>query len=223
MACVTIIALGTALWLRFGPAPRPEPPGVGKVMPALRLLDPETGKAVVLPGLRGKIVWVTFLSLTVSSGRADLDDLERIWKRFRSHERFAMAAVAVDSDRPDLLRTALHDSGVTLPAYLAAPGTSRAVGAEGRALPLHILIDETGHIIAILKGKASLDALADQVEERLEELEPPPLKKRFALARPLLITEGRETRFFPENRVSASSLPRRDHRRNPAPQKMPGF
>jgi hypothetical protein len=183
MACMTVIALGAVLWLRFGPRSRPEPPGVGRVMAALRLLDPETGNPVVLPGLRGKIVWVSFLSLAATSGRTDFDDLERIWKRFRSHERFAMAAVSIDADRPDLLRTALHDSGATLPAYLATPGTTRALGAEGRALPLHILIDETGRIIAILKGKASLDSLAEQVEERLEELEPPPLKKRFAMAR----------------------------------------
>ena len=42
MALVTAIALASTLWLKFGPAPPAEPPGVGTPAPPLRLLDPAT-------------------------------------------------------------------------------------------------------------------------------------------------------------------------------------
>jgi hypothetical protein len=184
MATVTVVALGGVIWLRYSSGARTRPAAVGRVMAGLQLLDPETGEAVVLPGLRGKVVWVSFWSV---ARRSDLDDLERIWKRLRSHDRFVMAAVSIDSDRRETLKTTLAGSATTLPVYLAAPATVRALGAEGRSLPLHILIDETGRIFETSRDGASIEELADRVEERLEEIEPPPVKKKLARAGSSLI------------------------------------
>src|SRR5947209_5634195 len=76
MAAVVVAALGGAAWLRFGPPAAPEPPAAGKAAPALRLLDAHTSEPLVLLGLRGKVVWVTFWSAAPPHGAADLAALE---------------------------------------------------------------------------------------------------------------------------------------------------
>jgi hypothetical protein len=180
IATVTVMALGWVVWQRFGPPSRPEPPGLGAKSPPLRLIDPVTLEPIVLLGLRGKLVWLTFWSVDSPSARSDLGALERVWKRFKERERFAMAAVAVESGSSDRLRAALTASHATLPAYLASPATSRAFGAEGTDLPLHFLIDETGRVAAVSRGGGpSLDRLADKAETWLDELQPF-AKTRFA-------------------------------------------
>ncbi len=181
MALVTAVAIVWAGWLRFGPAPPTEPPAVGTPAPALRLLDPATSEPLVLLGLRDKVVWVTFWSAGPPTGRTDLAELEAVWARFGSHPRFAMAALAVESDRPELLRAAAEAANATLPTYLAAPETRRSFGAGPRHLPLHVLIDPTGRVGAVAQGRgpAALTRLADQAGRWLDELGPSG-KARFA-------------------------------------------
>jgi len=179
MALVTSVAIVWAFWLRFAPgnAPRVEPPAVGSSPPALRLLDRETSRPIS-PGLigpRGRVVWLTFWSAATASGRADLPGLESVWARLKARPRFVMAAAAVESDRPEAVRSALAGVKATLPVYLAPPETRRAFGAEAVAnLPLHLLIDESGKVGAIAHGggDATLSRLADQAERWLDELEP---------------------------------------------------
>src|SRR4051812_2602979 len=81
MALIASIAIVWAAWLRFGPPPPPEPLSPGAMLPALRLVDPETNEPVLLIGLRNKVVWVTFWSAAASEADSDLVDLERVWSR----------------------------------------------------------------------------------------------------------------------------------------------
>ena len=181
MALVATLMLAWAAWLRFGPPPSPETPTIGAPAPALRLRDLSTSEPLVLLGLRGKVVWVTFISAGKSSGPSDLTVLEPIWKRFKTRPRFAMTALAVETDRPDLLRAAIASAGSTLPTYLASPETCRAFGVDPAHLPLHVLIDPTGHVSAVAQGAgaSTLARLADQAERWLDEIEPQG-KTRFA-------------------------------------------
>ena len=81
-----------------------------------------------------------------------------------------MAAVAVESDRPEQVRAARSETRATVPVYLAPPETSRSFGAVGAGLPLHILIDDRGRVAAVVRGRgrAILDRLARQAEGLLD-------------------------------------------------------
>ncbi len=175
MALVTVVMIVWAAWLRFGPPPAPETPAVGSMAPALRLLDPATSDPLILLGLRGKVVWISFVETTNASGASDLAGLETVWKRFRSRQGFAMAALSIESNHPDRLRAAVKATGVTLPTYLAAPETQRAFGISSGRLPLHILLDPNGHVVAVAQGRgaATLRRLVDQAERWLDEIDPP--------------------------------------------------
>lgn len=185
MALVTTVMLAWAAWLRLGPPPKPETPAVGTLAPALRLLDPSTSEPLVLLGLKGKVVWIAFVSPGGSAPGSsnDLPALEAVWKRFKPRPKFAMAALDVDSARPDRLRAAVASAKATLPAYLAAPETCRAFGVDLRRLPLHVLVDPSGRIAAVAQGRGALtlDRLGDQAERWLDEVEPLG-KTRFAFA-----------------------------------------
>jgi hypothetical protein len=187
MALATCLALAGTGWLRFGPPSRAEPPKVGSSPPPLRLLDPVEAEPVVLLGLRGKVVWLTFWSAGSPSTRADLRALDEIWKQFKSRPHFALAAAALEWDRPDQVRAAVQGAGVTVPIYLATPETRRAYGVD--KTPLHILLDEDGHVLAIASGTGTLARLTELAEQRLDLLEPP-RHGRFAFGR--LATEVAE-------------------------------
>src|SRR3954471_10941954 len=174
MATVTAVALASTLWLKLGPAPANEPPGVGATAPALRLIDASTAKPVVLIGLRGRLVWLAFWSGRSPTARSDLAGLGVVWDRLKGHPRFAMVAAAVDADDPAGARRVVDATGARLPFYLATPEMCRAYGAEASRLPMHVLIDEDGRVGAVARGRGTetLERLARQAEDRLERLEP---------------------------------------------------
>jgi hypothetical protein len=169
-----LAALASFLWLRFGPPGAPEPPGVGKMIPALKLLDVETSEPLVLLGLRGKVVWITFWSASSPTGPADLAALESVWKRLHPHTMFAMAAAASESDRPAIVRAAVAAAKAEVPSYLASPETLRAFGATAGDLPLHVLLDPNGRVAAVARGRdpITINRLADQADRALRVIDP---------------------------------------------------
>lgn len=182
MALVTTVALAWGAWLRFGPPPPAEPPGIGGTPPPLGLLDANTEEPLVLLGLKGRVVWLTFWT---AGSPADLGTLDRVWARFRLRNRFTMVAAAVDSAAPGRVRAVVDHARSGLPVYLATPQTCRAFGALPPNLPLHVLIDETGRVGAVAQGSSRelLDRLQGQAERWLDELEPIG-KTRFAMRTP---------------------------------------
>ncbi len=174
IALVTVLALGWLGWMRYRPAPQPAPPKIGAVPPPLRLRDLETSEPLILLGLRGKVVWIAFWSARSPSRRAGLAELEKVWKRLKSRPRFSMVAVAVDADRPDLVRAAMAEAKADLPVYLVTEETRRAFGVTDHNLALHVLIDDDGHVGVVAHGDGpdTLARLARQVERWLDALEP---------------------------------------------------
>jgi hypothetical protein len=174
LALVTLVLVGWTAWLRFGPASRPEPPVVGQALPPLRLLDIETAEPLVLLGARGKVTWIVFWSAGSPSGRSGLSKLEGVWKRLKSHRRFAMVTAAVNSDQPERVRAALAEIHAAVPAYIAGPETLRRFDAEMADPPLHLLVDGDGRIAALVRsaGQDAINRLAERVQRWLEEIDP---------------------------------------------------
>ncbi|HEV3162562.1 MAG TPA: TlpA disulfide reductase family protein [Isosphaeraceae bacterium] len=172
MALVAVLALGKVAWLRFGPPAGFEPPKVGTVPPPLRLLDLNSVEPIVLLGLREKVVWVTFWSASSPSGQDDLKELEGVWQRLKKRPRFTMVAAAVEADHPEQVRSALAETGATLPVYLASPETLRAWGCS--QTPLHLLLDTDGRVLALARGRevGVLRRLTHLALQRLNLLEP---------------------------------------------------
>ena len=153
LAGVTVLALAWTAWLRFGPEAAIEPPGVGTPAPLIRLLDPATSEPLVSPGLHGRVVWLAFCAADGPTGESDVAALQRVWTRLKDRPRFTLLAATVGSP-PRLSQAATRPS---MPIYLASPETRRAFGADGRHLPLHVLVDETGRVGAVAQGMRPRD------------------------------------------------------------------
>src|SRR5260370_25651311 len=93
-------------WERLRPPPPRDPPKVGAASPPLRLLDLETSEPLLLLGLRGKVVWITFWSAGPPADRALLEDLSHVTKHLQARGRFSMVAVAIDRARAESSRPA---------------------------------------------------------------------------------------------------------------------
>jgi hypothetical protein len=169
MAAIAAIALAATAWLRFRPAPMPEPPPVGSLAPLMKL-TPVDAEPVGPLGAPGKVTWLTFWS--VRSDPKALVPLEAVWVRLKDRPRFAMFAVAVEADGAAPVRSAKAAAGTTVPTYLADPATRRAFGV-GRP-PLHVLLDEEGRVAAVATGSdpATFDRLRRRAEALLQEIEP---------------------------------------------------
>jgi hypothetical protein len=171
---VTAAAVLAVVWHHFARRDDPDPPGLGASIPPLKLLDAATSEPLILLGLRGKVVWITFWSANSPEGAADLAALEPVWNRLSQHAKFTMAAVAARPDRPEIIRAAISASRSSVPVYLATPETLRAFGARRSPLPLHVLLDPTGRIAAVSQGRdpAIIARLADRASGWLAEIAP---------------------------------------------------
>jgi hypothetical protein len=172
MAVVAMLAVGWTLWLRFGPPARGEPPAAGSVPPRLRLLDVDRAEPVVLVGLRGKVIWLTFWSARSPTAAVELRALDAVWRRFQDRTPFTMFAAAIETGEPSLVRAAVDASKVTVPVYLASAEMRQAYGASNP--PLHVIIGDDGRVIAVARGvdEGTMKRLTRQVEQRLDQLEP---------------------------------------------------
>jgi hypothetical protein len=174
MLGVTAVSLLGAAWLRIRRPPENEPPSVGDLAPALRLVDIESSEPLILIGLRGKIVWVVFWSADTPSSRSSLVPVEWAWSQLKARRRFTLAAAAVAADNPARVREVVAESGVTLPVYLASAETHRAYGALQADPPLHVLIDAEGRIAAVARGAGAqtIERITEQAKTLLEALDP---------------------------------------------------
>ena len=170
MAGFTVIFLVGTLWMRYGPAPQPNPPVVGADAPGIVLVDPWGEDPNLFLGLRGKVVWLTFWS-----GRSPgvVDTLESIWRRHGGHRMFSMIAAAEEGTALTEIRSLQQQRGWSLPVYRAAATTRFEYGVQPELIPMHFLLDD-GKILA-----SSLDFPTDPVGElenrlrsRLQELDP---------------------------------------------------
>ena len=227
MVVATALALAGTAWLRYGPVPQAEPPKVGATPPPLRLLDPVTGEPLVLIGLRGKVVWVSFWSAGTRPGRADLAAIDKVWDRLKTRSRFAMAAVAVEADRPEQVRAARSESRASVPVYLASPESIQSFGAVGADLPLHLLIDDEGRVAAVARGRggAILERLTRQAGDLLDALEPlgkPRFAARHGGRAEIVARAGFKPAGPPRNRGASSYRARGPRgRRGPGPARGP--
>ena len=99
MALVTVIALAGTAWLRFGPAPPAEPPGVGTPAPRCGCSTRRRRAAGLARAARaGGLAHV--LVGEHAGGPSDLAALDRIWDRLKDRPQFTMVAAAVDAAIP---------------------------------------------------------------------------------------------------------------------------
>jgi hypothetical protein len=171
---VTATALLGAAWLRYGSHPADEPLTVGAKVPPLQILDLETSEPLVLLGLSGKVVWITFWSVESASAPSSLKALEQASKKLAGHRLFRQVLAAVEKGKAGKIRATLHSNEIGLSAYTASPTLLRQFGVSSADSLFHVLIGTDGRILALSRGddESTLDRLAAMAQRRLDEIDP---------------------------------------------------
>ncbi len=184
MMVVTAIALVGAASLHYRSRPDHEPLSVGARIPPLQVLDLETSEPLVMIGLNGKVVWVTFWSIDSASAKSSLQALERASKRLAGHRRFVGVAAAVPAGKAREIRELLRSNRIGLTVYLASAGLLGRFGTASADPPFHVLIGADGRILALARGgdDTTIGRLAAMAQRQLDELDPEGAT-RFAAAR----------------------------------------
>ncbi|WZP00948.1 hypothetical protein EP7_002610 [Isosphaeraceae bacterium EP7] len=174
MTAVIVLSLARFAWVRWSPGARPNPPIVGKSIPPLSLRDPSTAEPLVWVTPRDRVTWLTFYSATDPAASADLAVLESTWHRFRQRAHFAMLAVAANPDQEPAVARLLAQTKATLPTAVATQSTLATFDADRGTLPLHLILDTDGTLLAIARGRppGQLERLTETVTRRLAELDP---------------------------------------------------
>ena len=178
-----LLGLGAYGWFMRARADiaKPERPAVATVPPPLHLVDPVTGESVVLVGLQGKVVWVSFISAASKTTESEYASLTQVWKRLHLHQMFAMAVVASPTDSRDVVKALTTKSSETFPTYIASEETAAAFGVNPSNLPFHMVVDPSGKVAAI-GGEGMIERLARDATQWLDQIEPTGWT-RFAQAR----------------------------------------
>ncbi|MFO0959865.1 MAG: hypothetical protein U0800_20930 [Isosphaeraceae bacterium] len=193
MALVAAVALAWVAWDRFVPKPMGPPLLVGSPAPPLPLNDPDTGESATIWNRPRHILWVAFWSPDGPNAGAELEAIDRVWRRLQGRDPFAMVVAVVDGGRKVEWRKAFRDKSADLPVLLANEPSRRAFGV--RTAPMHFLIDDHGLVVATAGGldrPTPLESLAEQAEHLLDEIAPvdrrlaarssPPASRRSGLA-----------------------------------------
>ncbi len=118
--------------------------------PDFTLLAPD-GKKVSLKDYRGKVVLLNFWATWCASCRAEMPDMEKLYREFRS-KGFEIVAVNVKDKRADAMKF-VGDMKLTYPIMLDPQGeVGLLYGAWG--MPATYLIDRKGVVQARLWGPA---------------------------------------------------------------------
>jgi thiol-disulfide isomerase/thioredoxin len=134
---------------------------VGTEAPEINLPDPE-GKNISLNSLRGKVVLVDFWAAWCGPCRAENPNVVRIYDKYKNKD-FEILSVSLDRDRESWLAAIKADKLTWLHASDLKYWESAVVKTYNiKGIPLTILIDKTGKILAKnLRGKELEDKLAE--------------------------------------------------------------
>jgi hypothetical protein len=168
LVMVTIIFLIGSCWIRFGTSTNRPSLAVGDLAPSLHLRD-LNGEPLIVLGLWGKVVWLTFWSATSREGLIVVDRLDQIWRGLDKEGGFASFSLVIDDVEPEIVRDLIATRSLRLPAYLASAETCRDYGAAAGDLPLHVVINDDGRILAITRG-SDLEEIEEMVKARLRVL-----------------------------------------------------
>jgi peroxiredoxin len=138
----------------------PTAPGeVGSPAPDFSLED-TAGRTVTLGDYRGKVVLINFWATWCLPCRAEMPELESIYRARRGD---GFEVVAIDLQESDAeVQPFMEELGLTFPALLDRDGfVSRAYRA--RALPSSFLVDRQGTIRYVKIGPLTFDTISEEL------------------------------------------------------------
>ena len=148
--------VGVAAWFLVlgglaGCSPAPEPEAPALTLPTL------DGGTIELNGGADKSTLVVFFAINNPLAIDELERLETFTETFAGNAP-ELIAVARSDERPELVRTIVHQKGFLFPVALDA-GNEAASALKVTATPATFLVSREGKVVYAVTGPSDLDAL----------------------------------------------------------------
>ncbi|MGC8779511.1 MAG: TlpA family protein disulfide reductase [Anaerolineae bacterium] len=167
LVALSLITLGVGLWLwqadrrqmaaqarPMAEAPRPAP--------EFALTTPD-GNQVRLRDLRGKVVLLNFWATWCPPCKAEMPDLNALYRQYGSAHDFVVIGVNVE-ERPDVVAAFARQNSITFPLALDMDGAVTTGLYRIRAFPTSLIIDRTGNIRDSWMGQISRAAMVSRLQ-----------------------------------------------------------
>lgn len=142
--------------LRSGDMARVQLSAIPTVL-AAETFEDLSGEAVSLLEYRGKVVLLNFWAIWCAPCRIEMPHLEALNKSLGGQD-FAVVTLATGRNNPAAITRFFDQIGAeTLPSYVD-PQSKVAGAAEVRGLPVTLLLDRQGRVLARLEGIADWNA-----------------------------------------------------------------
>lgn len=117
----------------------------------LQTLD---GESVTLASLRGKVVFINIWATWCPPCIAEMPGIERLYQQL-DPEKFAFVMLSVDQGGRRQVAPFIERKGYTFPVYL--PAGPPPAELEGNSIPMTVILDKTGQVVARQEGMAEYD------------------------------------------------------------------
>lgn len=162
---LAVLAAGIGGWLQHESRRAHAPPGVdvanvGDLRPDVALVD-LNGKERHLSEFHGKRVLLNFWASWCVPCLAEMPALNAASRKFGDQDAIVLG---IAMDDPVHVRAFLAEHPVNYPiliGQLASPSTSLRFGDTDEVLPFSVLLDGSGHVLAVRRGPLEPGQLAD--------------------------------------------------------------
>jgi peroxiredoxin len=122
------------------------------------------GSTLRLSDLRGKVVLLNFWATWCPPCKAEMPDLEALYREYGAERNFAVVGVNME-ESSETVRAFAQANGISFPLALDADGkvSSQAYGV--RTLPTSMLIDREGRIRDAWNGRLSRREMLERLEQ----------------------------------------------------------
>lgn len=119
-------------------------PVAGLYAPEFEVVDAATGKKILSPELKGKVLFLNFWASWCGSCKEEMPSMDKLAKHFSANKDFIVLPI-IYRDSPQNALNYLKQSGLNLPAFIDKGG--KAAGAFGlRGIPETYIVDKKGII-----------------------------------------------------------------------------
>ncbi len=136
-------------------------PAIGSPAPDFEL-PLLSGGTIKLSDLRGKVVWVNFWATWCPPCRAEMPDIEKIWK---SEQGSDLVIIGVDyGEATPTVQGFVNKLGITYPIALDRNGTV-AAAYRLAGFPSHFYVDKQGILREIKVGLMSEETMRERIQK----------------------------------------------------------
>jgi len=158
------LALGVWALQSRDPAPPAQILEVSRAVSTDFSLQTADGSQLALSDLRGQVVLLNFWATWCPPCKAEMPDLEALYRDYGAAHDFVVVGVNLQEDR-EIVEKFARETSLSFPVLLDADGKVSGQSYAVRSLPMSMIIDREGYIREAWSGRLSSAEMLRRLEQ----------------------------------------------------------